>query len=100
MKRNPIDALLDQESTENVFIKNNLGYEMELKQICVLTLDEDTYAILQPVKLLKGMEENDALVFEITVDTDTNESSIAIVKDEDIIDEVFDAYEELLEEEE
>lgn len=100
MKRNPIDALLDLESNENVFIKNESGQEMELTQICVLTLDEDTYAILQPVRLLKGMEENDALVFEIIVNEDTNDSSVEIVTDEDVIDEVFDAYEELLEEEE
>lgn len=99
MKRNPIDTLLDVESNENVFIKDERGYEVAFKQICVLSLDDQTYALLQPVKLPKNMEENDALVFEIVINQNTNESDIVLVKDVEVIDEVFDAYEEALEEE-
>ena len=56
------------------------------------------YAILQPVELLDGMDEDEAFVFKVETDEE-GQNSYTIVTDDEIVDEVFSRYNHLLEEE-
>ncbi len=53
------------------------------------------YAILQPVELIEGMEEDEALVFEVSRGED-DEDNFNIVMDDEILDIVFKKFNDLL----
>lgn len=73
------------------------GEEIDFVEIAGIKLDSGFYAILQPVELLEGMDEDEALVFEVTTDAE-GENHFEICTDDDIIDEVFAEYNRLLDE--
>lgn len=73
------------------------GEEIDFVQIAGIKLDSGFYAILQPVELLDGMDEDEALVFEVT-DNGDDENGFQIVTDDHIIDAVFAEYNRLLDE--
>ena len=73
------------------------GEEVEFVEIAGIALDSGFYAILQPLELLEGMDDDEALVFKVTKNAD-DEDSFAIELDDDIIDEVFAEYNRLLDE--
>ena len=55
------------------------------------------YAILLPVELLEGMDDDEAFVFEVSRTSD-GEDSFTIVLDDDITEAVFQEYYKLLDE--
>ena len=75
------------------------GEEVDFVEIAGIALRGKFYAILQPVELLEGMDDDDALVFEVSR-TPSGEDNFEIVLDDDIIEEVFDEYNRLLDEQE
>ena len=75
------------------------GEEIEFENIAGIALDGKYYVILQPVELVEGMEEDEALVFEVTIGEDETES-FSIVLDDEVLEAVFDEYYRLCEEEE
>jgi hypothetical protein len=74
------------------------GEEIEFVEIAGINLDGSFYVILQPVELLEGMEEDEALVFSLTRAEGNDQYSIVI--DDEIIDKVFEEYNRLLDEQE
>ena len=74
------------------------GTEIEFVNVAGINLDGRFFAILQPVELLEGMGENDALVFEVV--TDGENESFTIITDDEIVDRVFAEYNRLLDEQE
>ena len=71
------------------------GEEIDFVEIAGIAHQGKFYAILQPVELLDGMEDDEALVFEVTRGED-GEDKFSIVTDDEIIDIVFEKYNELL----
>ena len=71
------------------------GEEIEFVEIARIVHNDKFYAILQPVKLLEGMEEDEALVFEVTKKEEENDL-FNVVLDDEIIDAVFAEYNRLL----
>ena len=55
-------------------------------------------AVLQPVELLEGMSEDEALVFKVSKDEQGNDN-FEIELDDAVIDAVFAEYQKLLNEE-
>ena len=53
----------------------------------------------EPMLPVAGMAEDEALVFVIHEEEDSEESSLAIVTEDDVVDRVFDEYYDLLKEE-
>lgn len=86
------------ENLETIKLISPEGEEVEFELIAVIAENDKQYAILQPVELLEGMTEDEALVFEVTVEDE--ESVFDFVDDEAIIDLVFEKYNELLAENE
>ncbi len=73
------------------------GKEIEFLEIALIPLNGRTYAILQPIELLEGMEEGEALVFEVELDGE-EPRGFTVVLDDEIIDGVFAIYNESLQE--
>lgn len=72
------------------------GEEIEFVEIAGINLDGKFYAILQPVELIPGMEDDEALVFSRERDADEDKYNIEL--DDEIIDKVFEEYYRLLSE--
>lgn len=89
---------LTVENEDIVTLIDDEGVETDCYEVAFIKLDNKSYSILQPVELLDGMEEDEALVFEVT--DNNGEESFEMVLDDDIIDKVFDEYNKLLDNEE
>ena len=75
------------------------GEEVDFVEIAGIAHGGKFYAILQPVELLEGMDEDEALVFEVVRNADGSDG-FNVVLDDEIIDAVFAEYNRLLDESE
>ena len=73
------------------------GEEIDFIEIAGIAYRGNFYAILQPVELLDGMDDDEALVFKVTRGKD-GEDKFEIELDDSIIDAVFAEYNKLLDE--
>ncbi len=73
------------------------GEEIDFVEIAGIAHAGNFYAILQPVELLEGMDEDEALVFKVTRGPN-GEDNFEIELDDDIINAVFEEYNRLLDE--
>jgi len=73
------------------------GEEIDFIEVAGIAYRGNFYAVLQPVELLEGMEEDEALVFKVTRGKD-GEDKFEIELDDAIIDAVFEEYNKLLDE--
>ena len=73
------------------------GEEVDFIEIAGIAYRGNYCVILQPVELLDGMEEDEALVFKVSRGKD-NQDKFEIELDDAIIDAVFEEYNKLLDE--
>lgn len=73
------------------------GEEVDFVEVAGIAYRGNFYAILQPIKLIDGMEEGEALIFKVTRGKD-GEDNFEIELDDSIIDAVFAEYNKLLDE--
>lgn len=93
-----LDTLLDEENNDPIILENERGEKIVFEQIAIIPKVEDLYCILKPVEPIDGLEEDEALVFKI-LENEEGEASLMLETDEDVIDEVFNVYYDLLDEE-
>ena len=74
------------------------GEEVDFVEIAGINHKGNFYAILQPLELLEGMDDDEALVFKVTRDA-YGEDHFEIELDDEIIDAVFKEYNRLLDQE-
>jgi hypothetical protein len=84
-----------EEDDDIVTLMSTTGEEIDFVEIAGIAYKGHFYAILQPVELLDGMDDDEALVFEVTRGTDGNDQFNIVLEDE-IIDAVFAEYGKLL----
>lgn len=94
-----IEQPVDMEEDSIVTLTSADGQEIDFVEIAGIALRGNFYVILQPVELLEGMGEDEALVFKVTQDRD-GEDHFNIELDDEIISQVFDEYYRLLDEQE
>ena len=88
MEKTAVEIILDENNEENVTLSYGENEEeVEFEQVAVVELDDDVFAILHPLDVIEGVEEEEVLVFKI----DKANKEIELVEDPDIIDEVIDA---------
>jgi len=85
-----------EEDDDIVTLLSATGEKIDFVEIAGIAHKGHFYAILQPVVLLPGMNDDEALVFEVTR-ADGNDR-FEVVTDEEIIDAVFAEYDKLLDE--
>ena len=81
---------------DTVVLQTPDGEEVEFVEVAGIVHKGEFYAILQPVELLEGMEEDEALVFKVTRDEEGNDH-FQIELDDEVITAVFEEYNRLLE---
>ena len=84
------------ENDDIVTLTSADGEEIDFVEIAGIAYKGKFYAILQPVELLDGMDDDEALVFQVTRGAEGDQFSIEM--DESIIDGVFAEYNRLLDE--
>ena len=72
------------------------GEEVEFIEIAGIAHQGCFYVILQPVELIEGMADDEALVFKVSR-SENGEDKFEIELDDEIIDAVFKGYNRLLE---
>jgi len=82
--------IFTQDSIVTLFDANN--EPVDFFEIALVELDERFYEILQPVELEEGMNEDDALIFEYTVDEDNNGEKIYRPIEIELAEKVFAMY--------
>lgn len=80
-----------------VTLLNADGEEVDFTEIAGINYGGKFYAILQPVELLEGMDDDEALVFRVKRGRD-GEDTFEIETDDHIIDAVFAEYNRLIDE--
>ncbi len=96
--QNPIDALFDETNNDPIILFSEKGEEIAFEQIAIIPIKSKTYAILKPIKPIEGVGENEGLVFSIEENEEGLEY-LMLVTDEQVIDDVFNVYDQLVEEE-
>lgn len=97
-KINAIDQILDDNNCDNVILYDENQNPTEFEQIAIIPLKERLFAILKPVSKIFDLAEDEALVFEVCDDDETDEEYIKIVQDTKIIEAVFNEYYKLVDE--
>lgn len=90
--------MANEEKYENddiVTLKSADGEDIDFIEIAGIAKKGKFYVILQPVELLEGMADDEALVF-LVEKTETGEDKFTIVLDDEIVDMVFEEYYKLL----
>lgn len=71
------------------------GEEIQFLEIAGIAYHGNFYAILQPVELIEGMADDEALVFKVSRN-ENGEDKFEIELDDEVIDAVFAEYNRLL----
>ena len=91
------DEDLDEELDDVITLQSAEGEEIDFFEVAGIAYENAFYAILQPVELLDGMAEDEALVFRVSKNDDGTDK-FEIELDDGIIDAVFAEYNKLLDE--
>ncbi len=97
MEKNAIERLLDENDLGTIVLFDENDKEVEFEQIAIIPYEDEVYAILKPVKEMEGVAEDEAIVFLLDADEESDDV-LSVVEDDAIIDAVFDAYYKLLDE--
>ena len=91
------DEILEEGEDDIVTLLSADGEEIDFVEIAGIAHKGNFYAILQPVELVEGMSDDEALVFLVERGED-GEDRFTIELDDEIIDAVFAEYNRLLDE--
>lgn len=91
------NEIVNEDDDDIVTLLSANGEEIDFVEIAGIAYKGNFYAILQPVELLDGMSEDEALVFKVSRDEDGSDKFEIELNDE-IIDAVFAEYNVLLDE--
>ena len=88
-----IKALLNENNNDNIFLEFNNEY-IEFEQYALIYLRDNYYSILRPITIKEGIDNDEGIIFMI----DEVKNRLILIEDEGIIDEVYDVYFSLLDE--
>jgi len=93
------NELYKDEDDNYITLTSSDGEEIEFIEIAGIAYNDNFYAILQPVELLDGMDDNEALVFKVSKNRDGTDN-FEVEVDDDVTEHVFQIYYDLLDAEE
>lgn len=88
-----IKALLNENSNQNIFLEFG-DVAIEFEQMALILVKNNSYAILRPVTIMDGIDNEEGLVFLV----DEINNKVILMEDEDVIDDVYEVYLDLLSE--
>lgn len=80
-----------------ITLYSNTGEAIDFEEVALISHKGNYYAVLQPVQLLPGMSDDEALVFRLGRNKDGSDK-YEIELNDDIVDAVFEKYERLYDE--
>lgn len=86
---------MDNNQDEIITLHSATGEDIDFIAVAEINHKGGYYLILQPVELLPGMEDNEAIVFKIVRDRDGSET-LQVELDDSIVDGVLEKYERLI----
>ena len=86
---------MDNNQDEIITLRSATGEDIDFIAVAEINHKGGYYLILQPVEVLPGMEDNEAIVFKIVRDRDGSET-LQVELDDSIVDGVFEKYERLI----
>ena len=95
---NLLEQLFDPNNMDTVVLYSQIGDAVSFEQVALVPQGDNIYVILQPTEPMEGVDEDEGLVFKI--EDIENEAYLSLVTDFEIIDAVFDVYDQLCAEEE
>ena len=97
MIERPLNEIDESEFADDdtITLLSSNGEEIQFIEIAGIAHKGNFYAILQPVELIEGMAEDEALVFKVSR-AENGEDKFEIVLDDEIINAVFETYNKLL----
>ncbi len=96
-EKSVIDILLDDSNNDDIVLYDENDKETIFSQIAIISLGEKTYAILKPIEKIDGIEDDEALTF--LINEEDEENPLELCDDMQIIQQVFDEYYKLINEE-
>lgn len=84
-----------EDEDDIITLVNEEGEEVEFVEIAGIAYRGNFYAVLQPIELLDGMNEDEALVFKVSKGSN-GEDNFEIEIDEAIIKAVYEEYLKLI----
>lgn len=88
-----IKALLNENNNDNIFLEFNNEY-IEFEQYALIFVRDNYYSILRPITVKEDIDNDEGIIFMI----DEVKNRLILIEDEEIIDEVYDVYFSLLDE--
>lgn len=95
-EKDPIEAILDPQNTENIILYDENDKPTEFEQIALIPLNNSVYVILKPVEKMEDVDDDEAIVFEL-VDDAENGDVLNIVMEEEVAKQVFEEYKKMIE---
>lgn len=96
-----LDVLLDPDNKEPITLVDQDGRVLAFEQVAVIPHDKNgekcLFAVLKPLDKIKGIADDEAIVFRVDIDDDGN-SNIVMEEDEEVAIAVYNEYIELLRE--
>ncbi len=93
-----LDVLMDEDDRDPIRLADSEGRELLFEQVAVIPYEEKIYCILKPITRIEGVAEDEAIVFYVEESPDAP-PVLMVEHDELKAIEVFEAYYDLLEEE-
>ncbi len=94
-------AMLDENNLDNIIMTDDEGNTFEMEQIGTIPMHGVIYGILDLIKINnKEVTEEEAglVMFELDFDEEINEYYVTTIEDDDLFDEVIEAFNALPEE--
>lgn len=95
-EKDPIEAILDPQNTENIKLYDENDKATEFEQIALIPLNNSVYVLLKPVDKMEGVADDEAVVFELVDDVE-NGDTLHVVMEDETIDLVFNEYKKMIE---
>lgn len=91
------EDILDEEDDGIIVLRTDNGEEIEFVEIASINIDERYFLILQPVEKVEGLDDDEAIAFEVVTD-ENGDDKFNIVTDDDLLTKIFEEYNKLLDE--
>lgn len=96
-----LDILLDEENRDSIVLMDEKGDELAFEQVAIIPYGDDgdktLYVVLKPITKIKGIAEDEAIVFKV-IEDEVGNAILRVEDDEDIAIDIFNKYYDMLEE--
>ncbi len=94
-----LDVLVDENNNAPIYLYDSEGNRIKFEQVAVIPYgEEDLYCILKPLEGIKGVADDEIIIFKIVEDEMTGEAALRIETDEKIANYIYEQYARLVEE--